>query len=167
MRLESVKTVLFSFVLICPLLTFSQSTTNPYEEKVFIPEPQKGTQVFKHARLLESQVETVEITGLGSPNFATSNMVDGTMESYNHKVRVTYTLQVTGGKGVYQLVFYMPNEKMPYSVNTENGITTIYMPLQLHDYFKSKVDQNLTARKKVQLRLNLSTSGLREAVWVL
>jgi len=29
------------------------------------------------------------------------------------------------------------------------------------------VDQALTARKKVQLKLNLSTSGLREAVWVL
>ncbi|MFM1857136.1 MAG: hypothetical protein RLZ05_196 [Bacteroidota bacterium] len=167
MRFESVKKILFSVVLISPSLVFSQSSSNPNEERVFIPDAQKGAQVFKHARLLEPQSETVEISGLGSPLFAASNLVDGTVESYNHKVRVTYSLQVTGGKGSYQLVFYMPNEKMPYSVNTENGVTTVYMPFQLHDYFKSKVEQNITARKKVQLKLNLSTSGLREAVWVL
>jgi hypothetical protein len=37
----------------------------------------------------------------------------------------------------------------------------------MHDYFKSKVDQALAARKKVQLKISLSTSGLREAVWSL
>jgi hypothetical protein len=123
--------------------------------------------IFKPSRLASSVNETFELTILGSPTFSVSNLADGTLSSYQHTTRLTYPLQLINGKGEYKLVFYGAGEKVPYSVFTENGITTIYMPFFIHDYFKSKVDQALAARKKVQLKISLSTSGLREAVWSL
>lgn len=165
MRSIILKASLYAFLFLSPFIVFSQG--NPNEEKQFIPESQKGAQVFKHARVLNDQTETIEVTGLSSPTFTVSNLVDGTAESFNHKLRITYTLQTTGGKGSYQLVFFGDDEKVPYAVNAENGVTTIYMPYVVHDHLKSKLDQSLSAKKKVQLKITSLTTGVREAVWIL
>ncbi|MEY3589928.1 MAG: hypothetical protein RLZZ466_448 [Bacteroidota bacterium] len=148
-------------------LIYGQQKNELTDEMVMRQTRQNEELLFKPSRLATTVSETLELVNLGSPSFSVSNLADGTLSSYQHSTRVIYSIQVINGKGEYKLVFYGIGEKIPYSVITENGITTINMPFQLHDYFKSKVDQNLTARKKVQLKINLSTSGLREAVWVL
>lgn len=165
MQFKTLKACMYSFILLCPVLVFSQ--VNQPEEKEFIPEGQKGAQVFKHARVLNDQTEILEVISMSAPTITASNLVDGTAASYNHKLRIAYTIQLAGGKGGYQLVFYGEDEKISYAVNAEGGATIIYMPLVIHEYFKSKMDQALTARKKVQLKINVLTSGLREAIWVL
>ena len=155
---------LFSFT---PDLIHAQQKNDITDEMVARQARQNEELLFKPSRLATPVSEMLELVNLGSPSFSVSNLADGTLSSYQHSTRITYSIQVINGKGEYKLVFYGASEKIPYSVFTENGVTTIYMPFSMHDYFKSKVDQALTARKKVQLKLNLSTSGLREAVWVL
>ena len=96
-----------------------------------------------------------------------SNIADGTEMSYYHQLRIAYPLSATNGKNNFQLVFYGENDKIPYAVNTDGTATIIYLPITIHEYFKAKLDQAFAARKKVQLKLNVLASGLREAVWVL
>ena len=122
--------------------------------------------LFKPSRVASSQVETIEVASISQPSFSVSNVADGTAASFHHSLRVTYSLQILNTKGSFQLVFFGENDRVPYSVNIENGNTIIYMPYLAHDYFKNKLDQALTARKKVQLKISLMTTGVREAIWV-
>jgi hypothetical protein len=167
MRLSSLRLIYVSLFLVSALIGNAQTNGATLEEKELVPPGQKGSPVFKMGRLLESQSETLDITGTGAPIFTVSNTADGTAESFNHHFRITYNLQVLNGKGNYQLHFYGAGEKIPYAVNNENGVTAIYMPLAAHDYFRVKVEQALNLKKKVQLKINLLTSGFREAVWIL
>lgn len=167
MRLNTLRFVSLLFILSAAVVAHAQTNGASLEEKELVPPGQKGTPVFKTGRLLESQTETVEVTAISAPSFTVANTADGTAESFNHRFRISYTLQLLNGKGTYQLHFYNAGEKIPYAVNTENGVTNIYMPLAAHEYFRTKVEQALSLRKKVQLKINLLTSGVREAVWVL
>jgi hypothetical protein len=128
---------------------------------------QQERMLFKPARVASQQQEVLEVIGLGLPSFAVSNMADGSMESYSHNLRVTYPLQIGGGRTGFQLIFYGLNDKIPYAVAQEGNITSVYVPYSVHDQLKGKIEQTLAARKKVQLKINLLPSGLREAIWVI
>jgi|LauGreDrversion4_2_1035121.scaffolds.fasta_scaffold893788_1 hypothetical protein len=141
----------FLFLFILPLFSLGQAS----EEMLFKP-----------SRVASSQVETIEVVSIGQPSFAVSNMADGTVASFRHSLRVTYSLQTLNAKGSFQLIFFGENDQVPYSVNIENGNTFIYMPYLAHDHFKSKLDQALTVRKKAQLKISLLTTGAREAIWI-
>lgn len=158
------RSLLVILILSCSAISYAQSSQK--EDKQFNSEDQKGVPVFKYARVLNDQSDVFEVINISAPTFSTSNIVDGTAESFNHKLRVAYNLQLNGSKGSFQLVFFGEDEKVPFAVNTENGLTTIYMPYVVHDNFKSKLDQAISARKKVQVKINLLTSGKREVVWL-
>lgn len=128
---------------------------------------QKEGMLFKAAKVNSPQQEVLDILGWGTPSFAVSNVADGSLESYTHTLRVTYSLQVGGNRTGYQVVFYGLNDKIPYAISQEGNLTSIFMPYQVHDQMKAKVEQALAARRKVQLKLNIMPSGLREATWVL
>ena len=122
---------------------------------------------FKAVKITSPQQETFEVLSLGTPIFTVSNIADGSWESYSHNLRVAYPLQIGGGRTGFQLIFYGLNDKIPYAVAQEGNITSVYVPYSVHDQLKGKIEQTLAARKKVQLKINLLPSGLREAIWVI
>ncbi|MBM3414570.1 MAG: hypothetical protein FJY16_06510 [Bacteroidetes bacterium] len=128
---------------------------------------QQESLLFKAARVASPQQEVYEVVGLGLPSFTVSNIADGSFESYVHSLRVTYPLQLGGGRTGFQLIFYGLNDKIQYAVAQEGNSTSIYMPYALHDNLKGKIEQTLSARRKVQLKINLLPSGLREASWII
>lgn len=125
----------------------------------------KANMAFKPTVIESAQTEQIEITGWGAPSYIISNVASGLASSYEHSYRVSYPLTVTGNKAGYSLVFYGPHDKIPYSVEVENGKTTFYIPFSLHDNFKAKFEQALTLRKKVTVTLNMEVNGYREATW--
>jgi hypothetical protein len=76
-------------------------------------------------------------------------------------------LQINGGRAGFQVVFYGLNDKIPYAVAQEGNLTSVFMPYQVHEHLKGRIEQALAARRKVQLKINLLPSGLREATWVI
>jgi hypothetical protein len=125
----------------------------------------KASMAFKPIPLESAQSEQLDVTGWGAPSYIISNVASGLASSYEHSYRVSYPLTVAGNKSGYSLVFYGPHDKIPYSVEVENGKTTFYVPFSLHDNFKSKFEQAITLRKKVTVNLKLETNGYREASW--
>ncbi len=124
----------------------------------------KENMIFKPARNIPDNVEMIEVVAMGTPSFRVSNTADGTYSSYDHSIRVTYPLVLSGGKTGYLLCFYGSSEKIPYAVETKNGITTIYFPFNMHDLIKGRMDQMLTTKKKIVIKLTQLTDGYREAL---
>ena len=125
----------------------------------------KANMAFKPNVIESSQTDQLEVTGWGAPSYTISNVATGLASSYDHSYRVAYPLTVASNKSGYSLVFYGPNDKIPYSVEVENGKTTFYIPFSLHDNFKAKFDQAVTLRKKVTVVLKMEVNGYREASW--
>lgn len=125
----------------------------------------KANMAFKPNVIESPQSEVVEITGWTTPSYTISNFANGLASSYEHSYRVSYPLSVAGNKTGYTLVFYGPHDKVPYSVEVENGKTTFYIPFSLHDNFKAKFEQALTLRKKITVTLKMEVNGYREASW--
>lgn len=128
---------------------------------------QQESRLFKAAKVTSPQQELLDVTGLGLPSFIVSNIADGSLESYSHTLRVIYPLQMGGGRTGFQLVFYGQSDKVPYAVAQEGNITSIYVPYSVHDHLKGKIEQTLSGRRKVQVKINLLPSGLREATWII
>jgi hypothetical protein len=163
---HSLVTILLALMLV-PNSTWGQAQETYADEQRQQLLRRKETMLFKPVSLAETVQEVIEVIGLGFPSFSISNYADGTEGSYAHQLRVSYPLQTVGGKTGFQIIFYGVGEKIPYSVVKEDGSTLIYFPFQVHDQLKSRIDQSLAARKKVQLKLLLKPSGLREATWTI
>lgn len=125
----------------------------------------KANMAFKPIPVESAVSEQLEITGWGTPSYIVSNTANGLASSYEHSYRVSYPLTVVGNKSGYSLVFYGPHDKIPYSVEKENGKTTLYIPYLMHDNFKLKFEQAMTLRKKVTVNLKMEVNGYREASW--
>ena len=164
--LPSFSSVLYVLFLL-PNLSWGQAQETYADEQRMQQLRRKETMLFKPVSPAEPTQDILEIVGFGLPSFSISNIADGTEESYAHHLRVSYPLQVAGGRTGYQVVFYGAGEKIPYSVVKEDASTLIYFPYQIHDQLKSRVEQALSARKKVQLKITIKPSGLREATWLI
>jgi hypothetical protein len=150
-------------VLFVPLSSFAQQ---PAAEDVRMEKAAtyKENMIFKPVRSGVDNVELIEVIALGTPSFKVSNMADGTYSSYDHSIRITYPLVLAGGKTGYLLCFYGSAEKIPYSVETKGGITTIYFPFATHEMVKARIDQMLTTKKKITIKLSQLADGYREAL---
>lgn len=118
--------------------------------------------------LKEDKIDLIEVTGIGTSAFSTSNTFDGTTSSYKHSLKITVGLLTSGAnKEGFQLVFYSPTELIPYAANSDAGVTYVYYPISLYDAIKLKLDQSFAAKKKVQLKVTQKKDGFREGVLVL
>ncbi|MFM8592176.1 MAG: hypothetical protein ACKOA3_04670 [Sphingomonadales bacterium] len=155
--------VLFTFLLFSSAHAWSQQ--QPAAEDVRMEKTlTKGSMVFKPVRPAEDNVEMIEVVGLGTPSFKVSNTADGTYSSYEHALRVAYPLVVSGGKSGYMLCFYGPTERMPYSVETKAGVTTLYFPVSTHDVIKARIEQIIALKKKIVFKITQLADGYREAL---
>lgn len=154
------------FIFFIPLCAVGQQPQQaaPVDLRFQKPSTFKENMIFKPVGNGVDNVELIEVVGLGTPTFKASNTADGTYESYTHALRICYPLVLAGGKTGFMLCFYGPAEKMPYAVETKEGVTNIYFPISSHDVIKSRIDQTLAIKKKISIKLSQLADGYREAL---
>jgi hypothetical protein len=128
------------------------------------PAPLKENMIFKPTRSGMDNLETIEVIALGTPSVKVSNTADGTYSSYDHSIRVTYPLVLSSGKTGYSICFYGATEKIPYAVETKGGRTTLFFPMTTHDLLKARIEQMLTLKKKVPIKITQQADGYSEAL---
>jgi hypothetical protein len=122
---------------------------------------------FKAAQPTEDKVELIDVVGLGQTTYTASNVMDGSVKSFEHSMRILVALNMGGNKpGACQLVFYSAAEKIQQAASAENGTISIYYPLSVYESLRSRLEQALIARKKVQVKVTLKTTGFREGVLI-
>ena len=122
---------------------------------------------FKAAQPNEDKSETWEVTGLGQTTYTASNVMDGSVSSFQHSLRIVVGLVTPAYKnGSYQLVFYGADEKIQQAASVENGLVSLYYPVAAYESMRSRLEQALAARKKVQVKTTQKTNGYREGVLV-
>lgn len=110
----------------------------------------------------------VEISNTGITVFTSSNNADGTINSFRHNQQITLSLLLADkSKGECQLVFYSDPKEVPQTANLQNKIITIYYPINLYEVIKEKIEQTLTARKKIYVKVIQKTNGYREGSLIL
>jgi len=120
---------------------------------------------FKAIQPTEDKTESWDVTALGQSVYAASNLMDGTASSYQHSLRIVVALQTPGYKnGTVQLVFYGPEDKIRQATENEGGVISIYYPVSVYESLRTRLEQALTARKKVTVKITQKTSGYREGV---
>jgi hypothetical protein len=120
---------------------------------------------FKVHNPQQDKTDMLIVTGIGSVSFATSNTSDGTSNSYYHSQRITMPLQVSSVKPVnVSLIFYSSGDKIPYAATSGDEGVNVYYPINLYEEIKQRLEQSLSAKKKVQLKVTQKTDGFREAV---
>jgi hypothetical protein len=154
------------FSLFVPFCAVGQETQQPAPVDLRFQKPStfKENMIFKPTIVEADNVELIEVVALGTPSFKVSNTADGTYESYSHALRINYPLVLTSGKTGFMLCFYGPSEKIAYSVETKEGVTTIYFPVSAHDVVKTRIDQTLATKKKIAIKLSQLADGYREAL---
>lgn len=125
----------------------------------------KESMQFKPQQLEADKSERIEVLAIGGPSFWVANTADGTVASYDHAVRISYPLTLVGNRSGYQLVFYSEKDKIPYAVETKEGITSIYFPMSAHESLRTRLEQALVLKKRVSLKLVQRMDGYREALF--
>jgi hypothetical protein len=123
----------------------------------------KPRQFFK-AQPAEDKTESFDVVGYGSISILVANTADGSPSSYNHNARLTMPITIAGGKTNFQIVFYNTSDLVPYSVEREAAINSVFIPLSMYDVVRTKLEQAVAAKKKVQLKVTSKKDGYREAV---
>lgn len=120
---------------------------------------------FKAAQPSQDQSETWDVTGLGQTTYSASNVMDGSVNSFQHTLRIVVGLTTPAYKtGSYQLVFYGADEKIQQAASVENGVVSLYYPVAAYEALRSRLEQALAVRKKVQVKMTQKTNGFREGV---
>ncbi len=153
-----VSVLCFSFVL---------TAQNDADPNVIMNEkPMK--RMFKPKNPVEDKTDLFDVSGLGGTVFTASNKSDGTTNSYNHTQKITLSLILANSKSQnFQLVFYSREEETPYAAEETGGIVSVYFPISMYDEIKQKLDQSITARKKVQVKVIQKKDGYREGTLIL
>ena len=122
---------------------------------------------FKAAQPSADKFDSWDVTALGQTTYSATNVMDGSVNSFQHTLRVVVGLTTPAFKtGTCQLVFYGTDEKIQQAAALENGVVSIYFPLAVYESMRSRIEQALTARKKVQVKMTQKTNGFREGVLV-
>jgi len=104
-----------------------------------------------------------EITGINTTTFSASNTSDGTVNTFKHNQQVVISLNPSDKtKGNFQLVFYSDPKEISQAANYDSRLLTISYPISLYEAVKEKLEQTLTARKKVYIKVIQKANGYRE-----
>lgn len=162
--MKSIVSCLFSSFLLLGISLVQAQQPEPVDLRTAKPAPLKENMIFKPNRSGLDNVEVIEVIALGTPSVKVSNTADGTYSSYEHSIRITYPMVLSGGKTGYLLCFYGTTEKIPYAVETKGGVTTLFFPMATHDMLKSRIEQMLIQKKKVPIKITQQSDGYSEAL---
>lgn len=147
------------------LVSWSQSTENVADESGRVIDAQIRKPAFKARQPQEDKSEIFEVAGLGQTTYTASNTEDGSVKSYDHQLRIVVSLNTVGNKASScQLVFYSAGDKIQQAASADNGQVNVYYPVSVYESVRSRLEQALTARKKVQVKITQKTNGYREGV---
>lgn len=149
------------------LLGLSTGMLNAQQSEVdnYLQNKASSKRAFKTELPAADKMDTWEVKSVGNVSFATSNTADGTVNSYQHALRITMTLVMTDTRaGNVQLVFYSEGEPMPFAVIRNGTDVAIYYPVAVYADIKEKLEQSLAARKRVTVKVTEKTTGYREGV---
>lgn len=132
------------------------SITNEKEKAFVAYKPTKET------------TDIFDVTGTGNVVYTTANYSDGTPNSFKHTLTITVALYTAKNRtGNYQLAFYSPDDKIPYSAIFLNDALTIYYPISLYESISKKLDDAVAGRKKIQVKVVQKPNGYREGTLIL
>ncbi len=134
-------------------------------QSTFEPATNNTRAMYKAQNPATDMIEMFDVTGTTGATFTTSNISDGTSNSYKHSLRITLPLQTKtkdNKTGTVNLVFYTEGEQMPYAAANANGALNVYYPRSMYESIKEKLDQYLLAKKKIQLKVTQKADGYRE-----
>jgi hypothetical protein len=152
--------VVVSMIVGVPAI-FAQSETDRQASNNSSKENEKLQLALRSKPPASDKTQVLDVVGIRQSIFTVSNTADGTVESYNHSKRIT--LEITASNNTeHEVVFYTPEEKIPFVYSSLTGKSTIYYPMSMYDDIKQKFDQSMTAKKKIQLRIIEKTTGFRE-----
>jgi hypothetical protein len=147
------------------VVSWSQSSETVVDEPARVIDGEIKKPVFKARQPMEDKVETIEVSGLGQTTYTTSNTVDGSVKSFEHSLRIVVSLNTVGGKpSSCQLIFYTAGDKIQQAAASDNGQVNIFYPVSVYESIRTRLEQALTARKKVQIKVTQKTTGYREGV---
>lgn len=126
----------------------------------------QGDLVLKVRNPPVSASDTLTITGIGAVSFIVSNTSDGTANTYRQSQKIVLPLVSSSKNNKYQLVFYGQYDNVAYAVAKEEEKTTIYYPAYMFGEIKQKLEQSLSQKKKVELRVTIKKDGFREGILV-
>jgi hypothetical protein len=116
----------------------------------------------------QDETHQFEISGAGTTVFSTSNVADGTVNTYKHNQQITVSLvPADKSKGEFQVIFYSDPKEVPQTANYTDKKVAVYYPIQLYESIKEKLDQAFSARKKVYVKVVQKTNGFREGSLIL
>ena len=146
---------------------FTQTSSSEIETVSSLSEANFQKRIFKTRQPEKDLTESWEVAALGQTSYTASNVMDGSVNSFQHSIRIVVGLSTPAYKtGSYQLVFYGADEKIQQAASLENGVVSIYYPLATYEALRSRLEQALVARKKVQVKMAQKTNGYREGVLV-
>lgn len=123
--------------------------------------------VFKVAQPTADRSDIYEVTSLGQTTHTASNTSDGSVASFRHSMRIELSLVTPAYKGgTCQLVFYGSDDKIQQAASTDNGVVSIYYPLAVYESLRTRLEQAIAGRKKVQIKVTQKTNGYREGVLI-
>ena len=155
------------FVLFVSFSTFAQSTSVSDAISAKAENNYARPLKFEPINPANDKTDQVEITGLGAATFTTSNIADGSLNSYKHSQKISISLNPLVGKtGSYQLIFYPESDHIQYAASSDNGVVSIYYPLNLFTVIKGTLEQSFAAKKKVTVKVIQKADGYREGTLV-
>ncbi len=159
------KSTLFLVLLFIAFANFSNAQKPDNEAGSGISSRDKA---FKPSLPEKDKVDVIEVSGIGDVIYTTSNMADGSTASYQHSLKITIGLLTSKNRtGNCQLIFTSSEISHPYSVTLENDVVNIFYPMSAYEGIRTKLEQSLAAKKKVQIKVTQKTTGYREGTLVL
>lgn len=150
-------------------LAFSQNQehTIPAEGAVITGNEKQVTALNSRNKSAD-KTDNLEITGMGGTVYSAMNFPDGSSRGGKYALKISLALLTGPNKAAgYQLVFVPEGSTINYSVETQNGITSINLPMSTYSAVSQKLEQDIAAKKKVQLKITQNPDGYREAVLAL
>lgn len=122
---------------------------------------------FKAYQPEANRSDAYDVTALGQTVYTASNTSDGSVASFKHSMRIELALVTPGYKGgTCQLVFYGPEDKVQQAASIDKGVVSIYYPIAVYESLRTRLEQAIVARKKVQIKVTQKTDGFREGLLV-
>lgn len=155
------------YILVIVAIVFVSSTTvfaqkeETDRQSTSSAEKQKLNLVLKSKPPASDKSELFDVVGVKRSVFTASNTADGTLESFNHSMRINLEITASNNHN-YMLVFYSPGEEIPMVYSSSSAVPSIFYPISMYAAIKEKLDQSLASRKKIQLQIVEKTTGFRE-----
>lgn len=160
---------IFSFLLLFSIpgsAILGQSVENDPNVTTIDGKPYKKLVAISNPK--QDETHEFEISGAGTTVFSTSNVADGTVNTYKHNQQITVSLVPSDkSKGEFHVIFYSDPKEVPQTANYTDKKVAVYYPIQLYESIKEKLDQAFSARKKVYVKVVQKTNGFREGSLIL